>query len=138
METIAQVRLRHIHCCRSDCNVLFGLNADYDEAKRRDHSSFYCPNGHSQHFPGESKEERLRRELHNTTLEKERAERNARVERERREAVERSEAATRGYLTRIKNRVAAGVCPCCTRSFKQLARHMASQHPEYPQPKEKA
>jgi hypothetical protein len=34
-------------------------------------------------------------------------------------------------MTRIKKRVAAGVCPCCNRSFKDLARHMAGQHPDY-------
>lgn len=28
-------------------------------------------------------------------------------------------------------RIAAGVCPCCRRSFTDLARHMSSQHPDY-------
>lgn len=44
---------------------------------------------------------------------------------------ERSHAATKGHLTRTKRRVAAGVCPCCKRSFKDLARHMEGQHPGY-------
>ena len=33
--------------------------------------------------------------------------------------------------TRLKNRVGKGVCPCCNRSFANLKRHMASQHPEF-------
>ena len=32
-------------------------------------------------------------------------------------------------LTRVKNRVSRGVCPNCNRTFKDLARHMASKHP---------
>jgi Fe-S oxidoreductase len=31
---------------------------------------------------------------------------------------------------RIKTRVANGVCPHCNRTFQNLARHMASQHPD--------
>lgn len=45
--------------------------------------------------------------------------------------MERSAAAQRGVLTRLKNRVAAGVCPCCHRSFKQLSEHMKMKHPDY-------
>jgi Asp-tRNA(Asn)/Glu-tRNA(Gln) amidotransferase A subunit family amidase len=33
---------------------------------------------------------------------------------------------------RIRDRVGAGVCPCCNRTFKQLARHMQAKHPDYP------
>jgi hypothetical protein len=39
--------------------------------------------------------------------------------------------ATRGVVTKIKRRVAHGVCPCCQRTFKDLARHMEGQHPDY-------
>jgi hypothetical protein len=53
-------------------------------------------------------------------------------------AEERSHAATRGVVTRKKNeakklreRARAGVCPCCHRTFKQLAAHMANKHPDY-------
>lgn len=46
---------------------------------------------------------------------------------------ERRLNATRGVVTRTKRRIAAGVCPCCKRTFQQLARHMAGQHPEYAQ-----
>jgi hypothetical protein len=33
--------------------------------------------------------------------------------------------------TRIRNRIAAGVCPCCTRTFKNVARHIKDKHPTY-------
>lgn len=32
---------------------------------------------------------------------------------------------------RLKKRVQNGVCPCCTRSFTNLRRHMATKHPEH-------
>lgn len=35
-------------------------------------------------------------------------------------------------LAKHRKRTANGVCPCCKRSFVQLARHMKSQHPSYP------
>lgn len=32
---------------------------------------------------------------------------------------------------RLRRRTAAGVCPCCNRSFVQLARHMKTKHPDH-------
>ena len=37
---------------------------------------------------------------------------------------------TRGQLTKARKRTAGGACPCCNRSFVQLARHMATKHPD--------
>lgn len=34
-------------------------------------------------------------------------------------------------MAKHRKRTANGVCPCCKRSFVQLARHMKSQHPDY-------
>ncbi|MFB3077027.1 MAG: hypothetical protein ACE1Y4_03380 [Lysobacterales bacterium] len=47
------------------------------------------------------------------------------------EATELSRRAHKAAATRIKNRVARGVCPCCNRSFTNLHRHMESKHPNY-------
>ena len=52
-------------------------------------------------------------------------------QRDLRQATERQLSATRGVVTRIKNRVGHGVCPCCNRSFGNVARHMADQHPNW-------
>jgi hypothetical protein len=32
---------------------------------------------------------------------------------------------------KARKRAAAALCPCCNRSFVQLRRHLASQHPDY-------
>lgn len=42
----------------------------------------------------------------------------------------RSRDGMKGALNKVKKRVAHGVCPCCNRTFKQLAMHMAQMHPE--------
>lgn len=40
-------------------------------------------------------------------------------------------AAYKGQVTKVKRRVSKGVCPCCNRTFENLARNMESQHPAY-------
>jgi hypothetical protein len=51
-----------------------------------------------------------------------------RAEREWRKQAQNQARAFKGRVTRLKNRAAAGVCPCCNRTFAQLARHMATKH----------
>ena len=48
------------------------------------------------------------------------------------DAERRSAAAYRGHLTRMRNRVARGVCPVagCKRSFPELHAHVVTCHPE--------
>ena len=91
---------------------------------RRTKNWFYCPNGHRIHFTGESDETRLRRELNN-----EREENNHL--RYRIDHANRSRAALRGQVTKIKRRVGKGICPCCRRNFANLKRHMEGQHPNW-------
>ena len=54
--------------------------------------------------------------------------------REAREGAERRASAARGQVTKLKNRAAAGVCPCCNRQFQNLKNHMATKHPEFNAP----
>jgi hypothetical protein len=107
-----------------------------DEAAQRSKGplgiSFYCAYGHKQHYSiGESEEAKLRRER--DRLAQRIAERDDEIKRQRelREATQRQLSAQRGLVTRIKNRVGHGVCPCCNRTFGNVARHMASEHPTW-------
>jgi hypothetical protein len=87
--------------------------------------TFYCPAGHTQCFPlGETEEAKLRRER--DRLQQRIAERDDRIS-----DLEKSNAATRGVVTRIKNRISNGVCPCCNRTFSNLASHIKTKHPSY-------
>lgn len=87
-------------------------------------TSIYCPLGH-QHAPaGKGEAEKLRETL---ARERDRAARLA----AQRDQAEASARAYKGAATRARKRAKAGTCPCCKRTFQQLARHMASQHPGF-------
>jgi hypothetical protein len=118
-----------IVCAR--CSMAFAVPARFEQARRRDHREFWCPSGHGNLFHGPSVEEKLRKQVSDLEARLTHARDERDWERGRRESTERSLSATKGVLTRTKRRVAAGVCPCCKRTFAQLARHMAGQHPEY-------
>jgi len=47
-----------IHACCS-CGVLFAMTEKHINELRRNHKSFYCPNGHSLSFPGTSNKEKI-------------------------------------------------------------------------------
>lgn len=116
----------------SQCGVIYGIGGEYEERRRDDGKSWQCPNGHSQMFTKSA-----------ATKEKERADKaeqrlrwaEAReaAQRRERESAERSAAAYKGHLTRLRNRVAAGVCPVqsCRRNFANVKAHVASQHPDW-------
>ena len=81
----------------------------------------YCPHGHTLTWK-ETEVDRLRRERDRLKQDA------ARIEDERSQATmraERAEAATR----KLQKRAAAGVCPCCNRTFLNMQRHMKSKHP---------
>jgi hypothetical protein len=98
----------------------------------RNEIPFFCAYGHKQYYiEGESEETKLRRER--DRLAQRVAEKDDEIKRQRdlREGTERQLSATRGVVTRIKNRVGHGVCPCCNRTFGDLSRHMMTKHPAY-------
>lgn len=118
-------------CCNSQCGIAFAVPSTWDEQKRKDHTTFYCPNGHAQSYTVRSEEEKLRAERDRLAQRIAERDDEVRHQREMREATERQLSATRGVVTRIKNRVGHGVCPCCSRTFQDLQRHMKTQHAEY-------
>lgn len=116
-------------CC--NCHIPFGMTQEFYNACRRDSSKlFYCPNGHNQHYTTGRIQE-LEKQLENERLYKKWAEDRATAANARATSIERSRRAIKGVLTRTTKRIAAGVCPCCNRSFGNLARHMKGQHPDY-------
>jgi hypothetical protein len=111
-------------CCA--CGTSFAFPDTLQRAARRDPSVyFYCPLGHSQHY-SEGEAGRLRKQLdaqiREATLQAQRA---AQAQQERDAALALQAKAER-KLKRVQN----GVCPCCNRTFQNLAQHMATQHPE--------
>ena len=93
--------------------------------RERDHKTFYCTVcGTTLHWPNKSDMELLRSQLSRTEDMLD----TARADRDLKEHQRRGEKAAK---TRIKNRIANGVCPCCRRSFQNLHRHMLNKHPDY-------
>jgi hypothetical protein len=133
MTTTLIVTLSRVTC--AGCGVIFGLEASHESQLRESHETFYCPNGHRQHFPGQTDKERRIAEL-------EREKRNAISSRDfwleqstaaRREVQHKSNQLNgyRGVVTRMKRKLVAGRCPCCSHQFKDLERHMAAKHPKW-------
>lgn len=112
------------------CGVRFGVPPGYTEQRRADRGTFYCPNGHSMAYK-ESTADVLRRERDKLKQNEAWYEDRLKAERASREAAERKLAASKGQITKIKKRAAAGICPCCSRHFTDLERHMGTKHPGF-------
>lgn len=113
------------------CHMNFGMTPEFEQARRNDHQSFFCPSGHSNYYNAESNEEKLRRENQRLVQNRAYLEDKISSKDEKIDRLERSRNAHKGVVTRIKNRVQHGVCPCCNRHFKNLEQHMHSKHPNY-------
>ena len=118
-------------CCKCKCKFAIP-DALYEAAQASSAINFYCPYGHIQHFAeGESEQQKLRRER--DRLKQRLAQKDDEIDRQRdlREHAERSASAYKGHITKLKNRAKAGMCPCCRRTFQNLAEHMKHQHPDF-------
>jgi len=114
-----------VTCAEERCGFTFAVPQHWWQKMHDQHRSIYCPKCKSgTYWPSESDEEKLRRQLHSA---------NDMLATSRREAarLERQRRAEKAAKTRLKNRIAAGVCPCCNRTFANLARHMTGQHPDF-------
>ena len=105
----------------------------YDAAMHgRSKISFYCPYGHSQVFcEGESEESKLRRER--DMLKQQMAQRDDVISKQSRELFAERELVNNLKAQRkvAAKRAKAGTCPCCHRTFRQMALHMRNKHPEF-------
>jgi hypothetical protein len=123
-------------CAR--CGVLFAMEEAFQKERLADKANFCCPEGHLQSYQGKSEAAKLREQLEEERRKRQRAEQAVAREADwRREAEDRAKHERhrangyKGHATRITKRAKAGVCPCCNRTFQQLARHMATQHPTF-------
>lgn len=110
-------------CC--NCGIVFGMPSDLVKVLRNDPQKyFHCPNGHSQHYSKSA----LQVKLDNANREKERLLERLASEQS---TVTQLEGVIKRKDKEHKRLVKNGVCPCCTRSFTNLKRHMQTKHPEY-------
>ena len=126
-----------IACC--ECKAPIYMPPEWESYFRSSQVRFYCINGHGQAFGKQPSEAQLLKKQLD-------AERQARQRAEQRIAEKADEVTAareearhernrangyKGHATRITKRAKAGVCPCCNRTFKALAAHMANKHPQF-------
>ncbi len=101
-----------------ECGLVFGMPDGLYRARQKDGEVWWCPAGHQRVYTN-------RRELQEQLKET----RGLLAGEQRRSAAERrSHSATKGQLTKTKNRANAGMCLDCHRFFKQVERHRARMH----------
>jgi len=83
------VNITEITCF--NCGVVFWLTSEHQKKLVRCHNAFYCPNGHSQSYAGETDRQKLKR------VEEQLASRK-----EYNKELERSNSALRGVITKKK------------------------------------
>lgn len=108
--------------CRT-CGITYGVPPNWRRTRYETGREFHCPNGHTQQF-AEPETARLRKALS--------AERAAHDQtKSRAQDAEAAKARLEEQAKLRDRRSAAGVCPCCHRTFSQMARHMKTKHPEF-------
>lgn len=119
-------------CCKCESLMLLPKSLHDAARARAEKLSFFCPHGHAQVFTeGKSDVEKLREQLEAERRARQKAQQSVAMWQDEARREQRRAAAMKGVATRMKNRVKRGVCPCCNRTFSNLAAHMKSQHPEF-------
>ena len=116
------IKMQSIQC--ANCSVPFALTREFINLRKGDKKTFYCPKGHSQWFPGETREEQIEKQLIET-------EHRLDQEKGRAKAIARQRDKISKSYGKMRDRVKNGVCPCCNRTFQNLLNHMKSEHPEF-------
>ena len=122
------VNLRVMDCW--DCGLVYALTADFAKQRQQDGEGWLCPNGHNTHY--------TTTDLDRARAARERAESELTYAREQRDRARADAdharhvaAGHKAYATRIRNRIANGVCPWCNRSFENVRRHVVTVHPNH-------
>lgn len=107
------------------CAVWHTIPKIVHDCYEREGGFWHCPNGHQRGFRKGTDE--IERE--NTRRERDRLKQDAaRMADEIAAQTKRAEEAEK-KIAQTRRRAAAGVCPCCTRTFLNVQRHMKTKHP---------
>lgn len=112
-----EITLETISC--GQCGGVHALNKTFLDHAKLYSGTYYCPYCKTGWGWKETEADRLRKQLSESKCDILRKQQLLEAEQKAREAVEQK-------LRRVHH----GVCPCCKRSFANLARHMATKHPK--------
>jgi hypothetical protein len=106
----------------------------YQRKNAKAHGSYelHCPVGHTM-IPAKANAatDALKRQLADKERQLQWERERATAQRARADRAEHRDRARKGVVTKLKKRIANGVCPCCHRTFTNVARHMKGQHPDW-------
>lgn len=125
--------LDHVECYK--CHVVFGIESRHRQRLLDDGGEFFCPNGHGQIY-SRTTTQKLKSKIEQLEAQVARERDRAKSAEQSADHFRKSRDGMKGALVKVKRRVAAGVCPCCTRTFQNLHRHMERKHPEYTEAKQ--
>ena len=110
------------------CGVHYGLDEEFRRRAVDDSAQgWYCTNGHCLVFTKSNLDcEREARQKAETQLEAERG--GSEHLSTQLAETERSLSATKGRVTRLRNRAKNGICAFCRRHFENVERHMREKH----------
>ena len=117
---MARVEMIETDCT---CGLPFALPKRLYNSVYKDGGTFYCPAGHALSWE-ETETDRQRRRA--DKLAQQVAQRDDEITN-----LENQKRAAKGQITKLKKRASAGVCPCCHRTFQNVASHMQNRHPEF-------
>lgn len=112
-----QITLTAISC--GICGASYAINERFRRDCEEKGRSWHCPYCSTDWGYAEGENVRLKRELEQAQVQLRASKCETMAEHQHREKAEKK-------LRRVSN----GVCPCCRRSFGNLARHMKTKHPE--------
>lgn len=122
MSTTFLITYAQMTCIK--CSAVFALNSEFVDRAKRESGGFHCPHCQQRQGWWTSDADRLKKQL--ADKDRELREEKCATLRQKQIAEEAAEMAAKAQ--RKLKRVDRGVCPCCNRSFSNLARHMATQH----------
>lgn len=118
-----------VEICCGNCGCYYAIQKVMHDMAVEEGGFWHCPNGHRRGYR-EGRREREAIRLERDRLKQQVAELDDALRLANQKTV-RMVAAARGEVTKLKKRAHAGVCPCCNRTFVNMARHMQQKHPTF-------
>lgn len=136
MTTLTYTDTLEVHTCPT-CGIRYAIPKEWDKKNLEHGRNWWCPKGCSVGYTGKTEAEKERAKRKEVEAELERTSRRLTQAQQAKHTAERQAAARKGQVTKIKNSVKNGKCPCCRRNFSNLQKHMKVVHPEFGNEEEK-